>query len=92
MMDDLNPRSSIAHIANSKLFGKLDDKNWKIRKEGLDAIDEALASAAGRVLPEGIDDLMKAIGLRIADPNKSIARGFIGLAGRMAEALGSECR
>ena len=91
-MDELIPRTSIAHISNSKLFKKLEDKNWKIRKEGLDAISEALEIAQNRILPQGLGDIMKAIGQKVTDPNKSIARGFIDLAGRMAEALGAECR
>ena len=92
LMDELMPRASIAHISTAKLFKKLEDGNWKIRKEGLEAIDEALASANNRILPQGLGDIMKAVGQKISDPNKSIARGFIDLAGRMAEALGPECR
>jgi cytoskeleton-associated protein 5 len=61
-MDELMPRQSIGHIANSKLLAKFDDKNWKVRKEGLDLVEETLAGAGNRILPDGLDDVMKAIG------------------------------
>lgn len=50
------------------LIGKLNDKNWKIRKEGLDTVVEILNEA--KFVSASIGDLPSALKGRLSDSNK----------------------
>ena len=50
------------------LIGKLNDKNWKIRKEGLDTVVEILNEA--KFISASIGDLPSALKSRLSDSNK----------------------
>ena len=51
-----------------ELVGKLNDKNWKIRKEGLDTVIEILNEA--KFIGAGLGDLPAALKARLSDSNK----------------------
>ena len=88
---DSLPRADISR-ESEKLLKKLSDGDWKIRKEGLDALDQLLVSANNRILPNGLHDLVGALRARLSDPNKSLVRGFIVFIGKFATALGSHIK
>ena len=44
-MEDLVPRQDIASKLTEELCHKLKDKNWKIRKKGLDEVKDIVSSA-----------------------------------------------
>lgn len=91
-LDDAIPRNNISNQITSKLLAALTDSNWKTRKETMDAIDGILTASGMRILPTGLNDVIKGLKGRLADPNKSLCRQSMALVGRFAEALGSECR
>ena len=84
---DSLPRADISK-ESEKLLKKLSDGDWKIRKEGLDALEQLLISSNNRILPNGLHDLVGALKVRLSDPNKSLVRGFIAFVGKFATALG----
>ena len=91
-LDDAIPRNNISGQVTSKLLASLTDSNWKTRKETMDAIDGILTASGMRILPTGLNDVIKGLKGRLADPNKSLCRQSMALVGRFAEALGSECK
>ena len=44
-MEDLVPRQDISGKLDDELCEKLKDKNWKVRKEGLDKLKDLVSSA-----------------------------------------------
>ena len=58
MLDSL-PRTDVSkEMCNSKLLAKLTDKNWKVKKEGYDKVDDILAKANNRIEKNGLKDLV----------------------------------
>ena len=92
MLDDVLPRANIEKQVTSALLKKLSDANWKIRKEGLDDIEALLESNGMRILPTGLEALVKAMVGRISDPNKSLVRQCLLLSGKFSAALGLESK
>ena len=92
MLDDVFPRANIEKQVSPALLKKLSDANWKIRKEGLDDVEAILDSSGMRILPVGLESLVKAMVGRIADPNKSLVRQCLLLSGKFAAALGLESK
>lgn len=86
---DTLPRVDIS-TAISKLLPKLTDSNWKVRKEGLDALELLLTQSNNRIK---IDyDLVTALKTRINDPNKSLAKGFLIFSGNFVVACGKDIK
>jgi cytoskeleton-associated protein 5 len=92
MLDDVLPRANIEKLITPAILKKLADGNWKIRKEGLDDIEGILESNGMRILPIGLEVLIKALVGRINDPNKSLVRQCLLLTGKLAAALGMESK
>ena len=55
------------------MLSKMADKNWKVRKEGLDEV-AAVISEAKLILPS-LGDLPAALRARLSDSNKILVRG-----------------
>ena len=53
-------------------MAKLGDKNWKVRKEGLDAVIEILNEA--KFINANLGDLPVALKARLSDSNKILVR------------------
>lgn len=51
-MDDLLPRADISGQISSTLLANLASTNWKERKEGLDEVEQIIASAGNRIQPD----------------------------------------
>lgn len=59
----------------SGLVSKIEDKNWKIRKEGLDEVAAIVSEA--KFITANIGELPVALKGRLGDSNKILVRCFI---------------
>uniref|UniRef100_A0A3P9MBE4 Cytoskeleton associated protein 5 n=1 Tax=Oryzias latipes TaxID=8090 RepID=A0A3P9MBE4_ORYLA len=83
---DLLPRSDISDKITSDLVSKIGDKNWKIRKEGLDEA-AAIISEAKFIKPT-IGELPFALKGRLADSNKILVQQTLSILQQLATAMG----
>ncbi|XP_068116838.1 cytoskeleton-associated protein 5 isoform X2 [Hyperolius riggenbachi] len=83
---DLLPRADISDKITSDLVSKISDKNWKIRKEGLDEVT-AILNEAKFVLPN-IGELPIALKGRLNDSNKILVQQTLGILQQLATAMG----
>ncbi|XP_031420118.1 cytoskeleton-associated protein 5 isoform X2 [Clupea harengus] len=87
---DLLPRSDISDKITSDIVSKIGDKNWKIRKEGLDEV-AALISEAKFIQPT-IGDLPLALRGRLNDSNKLLVQQTLNILQQLATAMGPGLR
>jgi len=85
-MEDLVPRQDISGKLSDDLCGKLNDKNWKIRKEGLDELKEIVSSA--KFITGDLSGLPNSLGPRTTDANKILAVQAIETIGNLCLAMG----
>jgi len=85
-MEDLVPRQDIASKMTEELCDKLKDKNWKIRKEGLDEVKDIVSSA--KFITSDLGPLPASLAPRTTDANKILAMQAIELIGNLALAMG----
>ncbi|XP_018417650.1 PREDICTED: cytoskeleton-associated protein 5 [Nanorana parkeri] len=83
---DLLPRADISDKITSDLVSKIGDKNWKIRKEGLDET-AAIINEAKFILPN-IGDLPLALKGRLNDSNKILVLQTLGILQQLGTAIG----
>ncbi|XP_073514992.1 cytoskeleton-associated protein 5 isoform X2 [Phyllobates terribilis] len=83
---DLLPRAEISDKISSDLVSKIGDKNWKIRKEGLDEVTTIL-NEAKFVLPN-IGELPSALKGRLNDSNKILVQQALGILQQLATSMG----
>ncbi|KAJ8281337.1 hypothetical protein GJAV_G00066360 [Gymnothorax javanicus] len=83
---DLLPRSDISDKITSDLVSKIGDKNWKIRKEGLDEV-AALISEAKFIEPN-VGELPNALKARLTDSNKILVQQTLTILQQLATAMG----
>lgn len=89
-LDELIPRVNVANSITQQVIKRLNDNNWKERKEALGTIEEILDKSGKRIVPNGLDELFKALKARLNDSNKAIVRSTLGIISKLAECLGSE--
>jgi len=85
-MEDLVPRQDISSKLNDELCGKLNDKNWKIRKEGLDELKDIVSSA--KFITADLAGLPASLAPRTTDANKILAMQAIEMIGNLSLAMG----
>ncbi|KAM6973183.1 cytoskeleton-associated protein 5 [Aplochiton taeniatus] len=83
---DLLPRSDISDKITSDMVSKIEDKNWKIRKEGLDEV-AALISEAKFIQPN-MGELPLALKGRLGDSNKILVQQTLTILQQIAVAAG----
>ncbi|XP_053545282.1 cytoskeleton-associated protein 5 [Bombina bombina] len=83
---DLLPRTDISDKIGSDLVAKISDKNWKIRKEGLDEVTTIL-NEAKFILPN-IGELQSALKGRLNDSNKILVLQTLTILQQLATAIG----
>lgn len=66
--EDLLPRNDISERISDTLLEKLGDKNWKVRKEGLEEVTAILSEA--KFITANIGGLAEALKHRLSDSNK----------------------
>ena len=88
-MEDLVPRQDIAPKLTEELCDKLKDKNWKIRKEGLDEVKDIVSSA--KFITGDLGTLPASLAPRTSDANKILAMQAIEMIGRWRMTVKEEC-
>eukprot|EP00210_Caulerpa_lentillifera_P009280 g8845.t1 len=85
--DDVLPRMDISEAINTKIAAQLNDGNWKVRKEGLEGIEQLLEESGNRIQPN-VGDLFVALRGRMADANKNLIAYAIKVFSKLTKAMG----
>ncbi|XP_072242822.1 cytoskeleton-associated protein 5 isoform X2 [Leuresthes tenuis] len=83
---DLLPRTDIGDKITSDLVSKIEDKNWKIRKEGLDEAAAIISEA--KFITANIGELPLALKGRLSDSNKILVQQTLTILQQLATAMG----
>uniref|UniRef100_A0A452SP14 Cytoskeleton-associated protein 5 n=1 Tax=Ursus americanus TaxID=9643 RepID=A0A452SP14_URSAM len=83
---DLLPRTEISDKITSELVSKIGDKNWKIRKEGLDEVAAIINEA--KFIQPNIGELPTALKGRLNDSNKILVQQTLNILQQLAVAMG----
>ncbi|XP_075858079.1 cytoskeleton-associated protein 5 isoform X3 [Microcebus murinus] len=83
---DLLPRTEISDKITSELVSKIADKNWKIRKEGLDEVAGIINEA--KFIQPNIGELPTALKGRLNDSNKILVQQTLNILQQLAVAMG----
>ncbi|XP_023153324.2 cytoskeleton-associated protein 5 isoform X2 [Amphiprion ocellaris] len=83
---DLLPRTDICDKITSDLVSKIEDKNWKIRKEGLDEVAGIISEA--KFITANIGELPLALKGRLNDSNKILVQQTLTILQQLATAMG----
>ncbi|XP_017661929.1 PREDICTED: cytoskeleton-associated protein 5 [Lepidothrix coronata] len=83
---DLLPRTDIGDKITAELVSKIGDKNWKIRKEGLDEVTSILNEA--KFIHPNIGELPAALKNRLNDSNKILVQQTLSILQQLATAMG----
>ncbi|XP_059831965.1 cytoskeleton-associated protein 5 isoform X3 [Hypanus sabinus] len=89
-VQDLLPRTDIGDKITSDLVSKLGDKNWKVRKEGLDELSTILNEA--KLIQPNIGELPGVLKGRLNDSNKILVQQTLTILQQMATAMGPNIR
>ncbi|KAF7653352.1 hypothetical protein LDENG_00084060 [Lucifuga dentata] len=87
---DLLPRTDISDKITSDLVAKIGDKNWKIRKEGLDEVTAIISDA--KFITPNIGELPLALKGRLSDSNKILVQQTLSMLQQLAAAMGPGLR
>ncbi|KAK0165415.1 hypothetical protein PV328_003929 [Microctonus aethiopoides] len=85
-INDLLPRIDIGPQITEALLAELADKNWKVRNEGLQKINNILSEA--KFIKGTIGDLPRALSLRLVDSNSKLAQSTLSICETLAIAMG----
>ncbi|NXJ65537.1 CKAP5 protein, partial [Rostratula benghalensis] len=83
---DLLPRTDIGDKITAELVSKIGDKNWKIRKEGLDEVTSIINDA--KFIQPNIGELPTALKNRLNDSNKILVQQTLSILQQLATAMG----
>ncbi|XP_044291744.1 cytoskeleton-associated protein 5 [Varanus komodoensis] len=83
---DLLPRTDISDKITPELVSKIGDKNWKIRKEGLDEVTSIINEA--KFIQPNIGELAPALKSRLNDSNKILVQQTLTILQQLATAMG----
>ncbi|XP_029438954.1 cytoskeleton-associated protein 5 isoform X2 [Rhinatrema bivittatum] len=83
---DLLPRADISDKITSDLVSKIGDKNWKIRKEGLDELTAIINEV--KFIQPNIGELTNTLKARLNDSNKILVLQTLSILQQMATAMG----
>uniref|UniRef100_A0A8C2YCK9 Cytoskeleton associated protein 5 n=1 Tax=Coturnix japonica TaxID=93934 RepID=A0A8C2YCK9_COTJA len=83
---DLLPRTDIGDKITAELVAKIGDKNWKIRKEGLDEVTSIINDA--KFIQPNIGELPAALKSRLNDSNKILVQQTLSILQQLATAMG----
>ncbi|KAK1159669.1 cytoskeleton-associated protein 5-like isoform X4 [Acipenser oxyrinchus oxyrinchus] len=83
---DLLPRTDIGEKITSDMVSKMSDKNWKIRKEGLDEVAAVINEA--KFIQPNIGELPIALKARLGDSNKILLQQTLTILQQIATAMG----
>lgn len=83
---DLLPRTDVGDKITPDLVSKIEDKNWKIRKEGLDEVAAIISEA--KFIKANIGELPLALKGRLSDSNKILVQQTLTMLQQLATAMG----
>uniref|UniRef100_A0A8C8LXL2 TOG domain-containing protein n=1 Tax=Oncorhynchus tshawytscha TaxID=74940 RepID=A0A8C8LXL2_ONCTS len=83
---DLLPRSDVSDKITQDMVDKMADKNWKIRKEGLDEVAAVISEA--KFIQPSIGELPMALKGRLNDSNKILRSQTLTILQQIAVAMG----
>ncbi|XP_056908660.1 cytoskeleton-associated protein 5 isoform X5 [Takifugu flavidus] len=83
---DMLPRTDVGEKITSELVSKIEDKNWKIRKEGLDEVAAIISEA--KFITANIGELPVALKGRLGDSNKILVQQTLTILQQLAAAMG----
>uniref|UniRef100_G3PLZ9 Cytoskeleton associated protein 5 n=1 Tax=Gasterosteus aculeatus aculeatus TaxID=481459 RepID=G3PLZ9_GASAC len=83
---DFLPRTDISDKITCDLLSKIGDKNWKIRKEGLDETAAIISEA--KFITANIGDLPLALKARLSDSNKILVQQTLSILQQLSTAMG----
>ncbi|XP_047135598.1 cytoskeleton-associated protein 5 isoform X1 [Hydra vulgaris] len=86
-LEDMVERVNISGKITDEVLAKISDKNWKIRKEGLEEV-QGFINEAKFITPD-INELPTSIKARLADNNKVLVQLTISICKQLAESGGS---
>ena len=84
---DILPREDISGQITDSVIKKLGEKDWKMRKEGLDDI-QAIINGANKRIQSNLGGLMPALKARLSDSNKNLVVNVLELLGLIATSMG----
>ena len=87
-VDALVPRVDISAQVNDKLMKKLNDDNWKERKEAMDELEAIIKQANVRIQPKDGGALEVLGKWRLVDKNKNLSRDALALLALFCQAMG----
>lgn len=92
ILEDAITKNNIEKLITPGMLKKISDSNWKLRKEGLEEFEVILDNSGGRILPIGLESIVKALVSRLSDPNKALIRQALILSCKLANSLGSDSK
>ncbi|KAG7304890.1 hypothetical protein JYU34_010285 [Plutella xylostella] len=89
-VEDNRPRTDIAPLITDELVAELNDKNWKVRNEGLDKLKAIIARSAP--IKPTLGELPPALQARLLDSNSKLAQTALQICESLATAMGPKCK
>ncbi|KAM4572719.1 cytoskeleton-associated protein 5 isoform 3-T3 [Odontesthes bonariensis] len=83
---DLLPRTDISDKITSDLVSKIEDKNWKTRRDGLNEAAAIISEA--KLITANIGELPLALKSRLGDSNKNLVQQTLTILQQLATAMG----
>ncbi|KAK3562246.1 hypothetical protein QTP86_032583 [Hemibagrus guttatus] len=83
---DLLPRTDISDKITSEMVSKIGDKNWKMRKEGLEDVTAVISEA--KFIKPNIGELPVALKARLTDSNTILVQQTLSILQQIATAMG----
>jgi hypothetical protein len=88
--EDHVPRVDISEKMNETFLAKMQDKNWKLRKEAMDEMKDIISSA--KFVAANIGGLGPVLASRFTDTNKIISQQAVEIAKDLSIAMGAHVR
>ncbi|KAM3966107.1 LOW QUALITY PROTEIN: msps cytoskeleton-associated protein 5 [Aphomia sociella] len=89
-VEDARPRTDIAPLITEALIAEINDKNWKVRNEGLDKV-KAIITSSSPIKPS-LGELPAALVARLLDSNSKLAQSALHICENLASAMGPKCK
>jgi hypothetical protein len=92
LVENLFPRADISKKIPPKIIKEFVEGKWQVKKEALEALEKILAEASGRILPNGLGELIASLKNKLNDGNKNLVRLMVQFITKLVDALGQGCK
>ncbi|XP_068082829.1 protein mini spindles [Anabrus simplex] len=89
-INELMPHVDISHLITDSLLSLLTDKNWKVRNEAFQKLDNILKE--NKFVSSNLGDLPQVLPSRLLDSNSNIAKIAIAFCQSLGAAMGAQCK